>query len=391
MSNSSRRGSGEGSIYRRSADGKWVGAVNLGWESGKRKRKVVYGDTKREVIAAMKGLHGKIASSSPLTPERLTVRAYLRDWQDRHLPGTVSEGTEDTYRRAIRLYIEPAMGNIRLAKLAPRDVTEMLRGMEGRGLKPETRRLARAVLRRALRVAEQEGILARNVAAIADGPKIGQVEGRTLEPAEAKALLAALEGDRLEASYVVALSLGLRRGETLGLAWSDLNLAEGRLRVNRQLRRGRNGLVLDEVKTARSRRSVHLPQRVIDQLKAQKVRQAEERLRAGSTWADTEGLVFTTAAGKPVDPDNWRHHLSRKTQAAGLGHWHPHELRHSCASLLLSMGVPLEIISETLGHSSIRVTKDRYGHLLAPARQEAADAMGAALWGDVVATANRTT
>jgi integrase len=127
---------------------------------------------------------------------------------------------------------------------------------------------------------------------------------------------------------------------------------------------------------------MHLPAPVVDVIRAHKARQAAERLVVGPDWKDTAGLVFTTPLGTPVHPDNFYHCMDRLSNAAGLGHWSPHELRHSCASLLLAMLVPLEVVSESLGHSSIRVTKDVYGHLMAPARAAAADAMGEALWGN---------
>jgi integrase len=312
----------------------------------------------------------------------LTVAQFLNDWAERLLPGTVSARTEDIYLRCLRYYIVPRLGEVRLSKLPPAHVSGMLLELERDGFAPEIRRLARAVLRRALRRAEQEGLIGRNVASIADGPRIPKREGRTLTPEQGQAFLRAVRGNRLEAAYLVALALGLRRGEVIGLSWTDVSL-EGQvpiLRVERQLVRHRGGLRLMEVKTAGSRRTLHLPQPVIEALRAQRARQAAERLSMEEAWRNDSGLVFTTPMGTPLDPENFGHTVPRICEAAGLGRWTLHELRHSCASLLIAMGVPLEVVSETLGHSSIRVTKDVYGHLLAPARAAAADAMARALW-----------
>ena len=195
-------------------------------------------------------------------------------------------------------------------------------------------------------------------------------------------MLAEAAGDRLEAAYLIALALGLRRGEVLGLRWSDLNLEadDPTLTVRQQLLRMRAGLGLSDVKTARSRRTLHVPAPVVDALRAHRARQSSERLLAGPEWKGDKDLVFTTPFGTPVDPDNFKNRVAKLAASAGLGHWTTHELRHSCASLLLAMGVPLEVVSETLGHSSIRVTKDVYGHLMAPARKEAAKAIQQALW-----------
>jgi integrase len=246
---------------------------------------------------------------------------------------------------------------------------------------PETRRIARAVLRTAIRRAEQEGIVVRNVPAIADGVRIPKREGRTLTPAQAKVFLQAVEGDRLEAAYVVALALGLRRGELLGLSWEDVTL-DGPMpivRVRRQLlRHDGQGVLLADLKTAGSRRRLHLSAPVVDHLEAHRDRQDKED-RSARIWRNDANLVFTSTIGTPLDPEAFGRTVPRICERAGLGHWSIHELRHSCASLLLAMGVPLEEVSDTLGHASIRVTMDVYGHLVAPSRMHAAEAMSRAL------------
>jgi integrase len=203
-----------------------------------------------------------------------------------------------------------------------------------------------------------------------------------LTPDQAKIFLGAVKGNRLEAAYVVALALGLRRGELLGLSWADLEL-DGPMplmRVRRQLLRHQGkGVLLSELKTAGSRRTLHLSEPVVEALRAHRSRQEEERMTA-RVWRNQADLVFTSTIGTPLDPEVFGKSVPRLCKAAGLGHWSIHELRHSCASLLLAMGVPLEVVSDTLGHASIRVTMDVYGHLLAPAKMQAAEAMRRALW-----------
>lgn len=207
----------------------------------------------------------------------------------------------------------------------------------------------------------------------------------------------------MEAAIIVALSLGLRRGELLALAWPDvaLDTTPPRLTIARNMTRLRGrGLVLADTKTAGSRRTVHLPGPVVDALRRHRTQQGRERLVVGPDWpAQPLGadLVFRTPFGTPVDPDNFRQHVYRVTRetftpeaerpptASGPWpaqyQWSPHELRHSAASFLIAQGVPLKIVSETLGHSSIRVTADVYGHLFDDAGAIAADAMATTLWG----------
>jgi integrase len=210
------------------------------------------------------------------------------------------------------------------------------------------------------------------------GPKGTRKEGRALTPAQAKNLLDTASGDRLHALYVTMLYLGLRPGEALGLTWSAVDLPSGVLTVIRSLKREGTKLMLGDVKTAKSRRSVNLPAPVKNALRQQRKRQAKDRLAAGSGWTDLD-LVFANEVGTPIDPSNLRRDFKAVCERAGLGHWHPHELRHSAVSLMLGQGVPLEVVADIVGHSSIRMTADVYGHIRAPQRQAAAKAMGTAL------------
>ncbi len=183
------------------------------------------------------------------------------------------------------------------------------------------------------------------------------------------------------------LSLGLRKGEALGLSWNDIELDDQRpkLTVRNAIKKdAREALYLDAPKTARSRRTINLPAHLVTVLRGHRKRQAAQRLKFGAGWGGdwaTFDLVFTSSVGTPLDPNRVNRTVQKVAIDAGLGKWTPHELRHSAASLLLAQDVPLKVVSEMLGHSSIRVTADVYGHLLDDARAEAATAMETALWG----------
>ncbi len=380
-----RRGRGEGSIYQRD-DGRWIGAVDLGWSSGKRARKVVNGRTRAEVVKRLQEVQPAVAQGLTLAPDRLTVETYLADWISQRIPGTVSLRTEALYLRAVSVYINPSIGKVRLTKLTPSDVSGMLADLETQGYSPSTRRMARATLRRALRFAEQDGLVSRNVAAIAEGPKLDRREGRSLTPEQAQAFLGAVVGNRLEAAYVITLALGLRRGEVLGLSWEDVVIAENAvvLTVCRQLVRDKGGVHLSDLKTAGSRRTLHLSGPLVEVLERHHRRQEAEELVRGKRWNNESGLIFTSTIGTPLDPEQFGKTVPKICESAGLGHWSIHELRHSCASLLIAMEVPLEIVSEQMGHASIRVTKDVYGHLMPKARARAAEAMRTVLFDVIV-------
>ena len=381
-------GNGEGGIVHDKARGRWRGSATVGYDSdGKQVRKWVTGKTRAVVVERLRELQVATDAGQVPASRNLTVRRFLEQWVDDVLPGTVAASTLQQYSDVVRLYVVPHLGQKLLRTLQARDVAKMLRDLDADGLSRNTARLARSILRRALRWAEAEGMVARNVAALANGVKVGRSDGRTLTLEQARQLLAHVADDRLEAAYALGLALGLRRGELLALAWTDLALdaTPPRLTVTRNLTRIRGqGLVLADTKTAGSRRTVHLPVPVVDALRRHRRRQAEERLLIGPDWPPLPvgaDLVFRTPFGTAMDPDNFRQSVYRTTVAAGIGRWSPHELRHSAASLLIAQGVPLILVSELLGHSSIRITADVYGHLFDEAGAVAAGAMTEVLWG----------
>lgn len=205
--------------------------------------------------------------------------------------------------------------------------------------------------------------------------------------AQPKAFLDAVKGHRLEACFLLTLTYGLRRGEALGLRWCDLDADAGTLAVRRGVKRikSRSGatrttILVGDLKTPKSRRTLYLTPQLLEAIKRHRALQAAERLLAGARWQD-EDLIFPSKVGTPHDPDNLSHTFSKICADAGLGHWHVHELRHSGASLMIAQGTPLEVVSEILGHSSITMTKDTYGHLFEDGKRAAAEAMGRLLGG----------
>ncbi len=232
-----------------------------------------------------------------------------------------------------------------------------------KGVADSTRRLARTVLRMALKDAQRRRQIETNVAALAHEVTIEDAYvGRTLTEAQARTLIAAVADHPLETFIVVGLSLGLRPGETLGLRWDDIDLDAGTLAVSGTLARTRDGLVRQTPKNKKSRRLLPQTPTTTAALKRQRKRQAEYRLRAGRVWSDT-GYVLTNEIGEPLDPATARHAFQKITLDLFGEKWRPHEMRHSAASLLLAQGVPLRTISDVLGHSSIQITSDVYAHM----------------------------
>lgn len=398
-----RRGKNEGSVYQR-ADGVWTGSINLGVVGGRRKRKVVYGKTRAEVARKLRSEQSELDFGLPVGDSQMTVEQLCGRWLDDDVAGNVAANTEVSYRTLVSRHIVPALGHVRIMKLTPQDVTEMLRAKASevtvtrtgakRQLSPRTVQMIRGTLVQALKYGERQGFVRRNVASLARAPKKEQRRGRALEPEEARRLMGVLEGDPLGPAYALCLSAGFRRGEVLGLTWPNVNLDTREVHVEKAIKREpvREGgrIKYDEegrvvrravhgaLKTAQSVRTVEIAPKVAEMLKAHRKQQKAAQL-AAADWTESD-LVFTTEDGSPVNPDYFSKHFKTLASEAGLENWHLHELRHSAASLLLAAGVQLKTVSDHLGHSNIATTADIYSHVLKEQRSRVAEAMNEQLW-----------
>ncbi|MGH9184309.1 MAG: tyrosine-type recombinase/integrase, partial [Acidimicrobiales bacterium] len=279
----------------------------------------------------------------------------------------------------IRAYIVPHIGNVPLAKLGTTHVRTMLAALEAAGRSPRTAQYARSVLRRALRHAERDALVARNVAALVDGPRSSATKlDDTLTASEARSVVTAAAGHRLEALAVLVLELGLRKGEALGLLWSDVDLDVEELTVRGTLKRGPQGLYVDTTKTALAERTIPLPVGTADALRVHRTRQAEERLAAGPLWVDSD-YVFSSEVGTPIDPRNALRWWKGLTRRAGVGERRFHSSRHTAATLMLDDGVPLEVVSAILGHASLSITADVYARVSKDAKRRALTGLKARL------------
>jgi len=378
----SKRGNAEGSIYQRTSDGKWVGAVHLGWEGGKRQRKTVYGDTRTEVAERMKKLLSDHQQHIPIqTPERLTTAAFLARWLEDTAKPSVRPGTFDSYASYIEHHISPAVGHVKLTKLSPQDVQRMMARIMKAGRSARTAGHARAILRNALGEAVKWGLLARNVAALADPPRTTTIERVTFTPDQARAFFEGIQWDREGALYLLTLACGLRMGEVTGLCWDDMDLEAGTLRVRQTLQRGSGAWRVGEPKSSTSRRQLAIPPVAVEGLRLHRLQQQREREKAGPLWADTMGLVFTTEMGEPVNPSSLTRRFRGKLTTLKLPQMRFHDLRHSCASLLIAQGVHPRLIMETLGHSQIGITMNLYGHVAPIVQREVASQMNDLLSG----------
>lgn len=419
-----KRGNGEGSIYQ-TADGDWRGSITLGYEGGKRRRKYFYGKKRADVAEQIRAALNQVDDGVPFTTTGIgpTVEEWLKYWleaiQRRRCRPRTWRGQSDV----VRLHIVPTLGRVRLKKLTPEQV-ELLETKLEEKLSAARVLTVHRTLSRALTVAEQRGIIARNVCRLIDPPSVPKSEVKPLTKADARKLLAAADERRNSARWVLALALGMRQGEVLGLSWQDVDLDKGSLKVAQALERAewqhgcedreqcvspkkpsrcpkRQGVPMRLVdpKSEAGKRALSLPRELVDQLRAHRVAQNKERLAAGNRWWDDvadvpspapEGkswdLVFRTVYGRPIqyraDYSEWRELL----ETAGVRRARLHDARHTAATLLLVMRVAPRVVQEILGHSRYELTMSTYSHVVPELQRDAADKMGEALWGEEPAT-----
>jgi integrase len=376
---SRKRANGEGSLYR-DASGRWRGAVTWTDSAGHPQRRtvsaVLQSDAKRKLATLRAELDRGL---EPATIE--TVGEYLTRWLSTGRT-TIRPASWRQREQNCRLYLIPALGRVTLAKLTPADVERMTDGMLARGLSATTAIGARITLRKALSDAMRHELLFRNVAALAQPPRKVKPDLHFLDRDEMRRLLAACEAHELGPVVVLAATTGLRQGELLGLAWADVDLAAARLSVRHSMARDwSGGYSLAEPKTSRSRRTIHLPALAVDALRAERARQYERQAIAGDRWQDRDRLVFSDAAGRPLRGTAVTHDFHKLLVDAGLPRIPFHGLRHSAATTLLAAGVPLAVISDQLGHSTLSITSDLYTSIVPELRRDAADAMDRALGG----------
>jgi len=370
-----RRGHGEGSIYLRS-DGRWAASISV--EGGK--RKTFYGKTRKEVQEQLKtALHQQQQGMLASGPQQ-TMKQFLAQWLEDH-KHSIRVRSYERYEEMVRLHIIPVLGRYQLQKLTAQQVRAFYTKKLNEGLSPTTVNGLHAVLHKALDDAVRLGILARNVCDAVSPPRRAHFEIQPLSTEQAQQLLAAARGHNMEALFVLALTTGMRRGEVLALKWQDIDFAHNTLHVRRIFtRRPGNRYIEAEPKTEKSRRSIALAPMVVELLKQHRIRQAEAKLQASETWQE-RGLVFCTAVGTPLNPSKVVDRFKTLLKKAGLPEIRFHDLRHSAATILLSMGVHPKVVQELLGHNQISMTMDIYSHVLPTMQKDAVSKLNDALQG----------
>lgn len=377
-----RRSRGDGSVFFDAARGCWVGSVDIGRDpgTGRRMRRKVSAPTKTECKGRLDELREEFRKTGSVGRRDVTVESIVRDllanppaeWK---APSTFQVNTDLCER------IIAGLGKTRLAKLTPGDVERFLNGMAREGLSARAIGGAKGLLARAIRRAQRDGLVGRNVAELADAPRGTRKQSSAMTLEQIGALFASGLSPWWRAYLMTGILCGLRPGELAGLTWDDVDFAAGVLRVRHSLKevpaegKPRTALVLEDLKTERSKRTLQLPVRVADALRAQRAVQAADRLRLGRHYGGMN-LVFGTSAGQPRRRQDMNRGFKRVCARAGLGSgWHPHEQRHTFVSVLSDAGVDIELIADATGHINSNVTRTVYRHQISDKVARAAAAM----------------
>ncbi|MFF7544235.1 tyrosine-type recombinase/integrase [Streptomyces canus] len=395
-----RQPNGRSSIYQGS-DGKWHGRVTVGiCDDGRPDRRHVERKTRAEVTAAVRELEKRRDDKSLAKPGKpWTVEMWLTHWIDTIAPLAVNENTMVGYGVAVRTHLIPALGAHRLDKLRPEHIERFYGNMQAGGRKAGTIHQIHRTLRTSLNEAVRRGYLGRNPVQLAKAPRVREEEVEPYTVEEVQRLLQAADGRRNSARWAVALALGLRQGEALGLKWADVDLDRGVLMVRRSRRRPRyahgcgdscgrkagycpqrqrTNPETADTKSRAGRRAVGLPAQLVDLLRVHRTTQEAERAAAGDDWAD-EGWLFATQNGRGTSPrtdyDDWKELL----EDANVRDGRLHDARHTAATVLLILGVSERAVMGLMGWSTTAMAA-RYQHMVDSVRTDVARQVDGLIW-----------
>ena len=373
-----RRANGEGSIRKRS-DGRWEGRYTAGRnpETGKPVYKNVLGKTQAEVKAKLKAAIESSADIDVMKAEQYTTGQWMDVWFENCAKIKVRPSSHQTYRGYIDNHIKPNIGDIPLGKLSSLHLQKLYKKLlaggrverieaknQPKGLSAKTVRNINQVISSAMDFARDQKLISSNPTDGCALPKLEHKEMKTLPVEQLTSFLREAKESGVFELYYIELATGLRRGELLGLKWEDIDLAQGNLRVQRQIARINGEVIEAPLKTKNAYRTLPLSADAVGVLQ-------EQRKKGGSS-----PYVFPSPTGGPISPDSVLHMLHRVLKRAGLSKVRFHDLRHTFATLALQNGVDIKTISGMLGHYSAGFTLDTYTQVTTSAKKEAANTMG---------------
>jgi integrase len=373
-----KNANGEGTIYpRKDKNGKITSYRGSYWvhTPNGQQRRYVSGKTRQEAAKKLRKVLHDVDEGFVFDAGPLTVEEFLNMWLRDSVRGSVRLSTYQRYESKVRCHLIPTLGRLKLKSLTPAHVQRLYRDRLDAKLSPSSVRKLHNILHRALSQAVKWRLVPRNVTDATDPPKEINKEVNPLSAEEASRLLEAVRGERLEALYTLAVHTGMRQGELLALKWDDVDLERSIIYVRRTLTKDRGKLRFGEPKSKKGRRRIDLTKGAVESLRRHLSRQLKQIEELGDLY-ENQGLIFTTNTGAPVNPSNLRQRsLHKLLEKAGVRKIRFHDLRHTCATLLLIKEAHPKDVQELLGHAKISQTLDRYSHFIPGMGRRTAQAM----------------
>lgn len=343
-------------------NGKWKQKWEGSWE------------TKREAEKVLRSRVEDLENSFERKVDKSTLASFLEYWQEVYCKPRLAANTIRGYRVNIDKHIVPYIGQIQLNRLQPNDIQKLYSDLEAAGLSGTSVRYVHNNLHKALGFAVKSQLIPRNPADMVEPPRVNRKEARTLTPAEVALLLRACNGQEIELPVLMAVTLGLRRGEALGLQWSDVDMEQRTITVRHSASFTKEGFVLSTTKTKNSRRTLLMPEMVKIAFERNALRQRAAADLIGAEF-NPHNLVCCREDGTPFSSNVLQHRFKAVLRENDLPDICFHELRHTNATLMLRNSVPAKIVSSMLGHSSIGITMDTYSHVMTEMQEGAVDVM----------------
>ena len=361
-----RAAQGAGSIRQR-ADGTWEARITIGTDpgTGKPDRKSVYGKTQAEVRKKMTAIQRAVDNGTYQAPDKTTVYEWLDEWLKTFCAVKVKPLTYSSYEVAIKNHIKPAIGALKVQAVKGVHVQKLYNGMTASGLSPKTVKNVAAILHKAFSVAQKQGMIQVNPCDAAELPKATQKEIKPLTDAEIPLFLKAIAGHQMENAYALCLFAGLREGECLGLSWSQVDFEARRITISQQLqkekKKGAAYYIAPSTKSGKPRQ-IEPPEIAFQYLRAERKRQAENRLAAGELWSNPDNLVFTNEVGQHYSIFTFYKYFKKIAASIGRPDARPHDLRHTAATVAIASGADIKSVQDLLGHATASFTLNVYAH-----------------------------
>lgn len=380
--------SGSGTIRKKTVtrSGKqytfWEARFTVGTDpgTGKQIQRSISGKTQAEVRKKLSEALTAVDNGTWTQPTKVTVGQWVEEWIDTYAANSVKDYTISSYKQILKNHIKPHLGAIPLQGLRGNHVQKFYNDLTKQGLSGKTVKNISAVLHKSLGKAVKLGYIPANPCDAADLPKVVNKEIHPLTDEEIKLFLAAIEGSPMRNAFAVCLFCGLRRGELVGLSWDKIDFDKQEITISQQLQLSKEkgvGYSLKDYTKSGKPRTIKPPPVTFEYLKAERAKQLQNRLKAGSAWTNEWNLVFTDELGHHYANDTVWKRFKEVASSIGRPDLRPHDLRHTCATAAIASGADIKSVQSLMGHATAAFTLDKYAHTSEKMKQDTADRLQA--------------